>query len=74
VQFIGKTSVLCKFKIDKNRVLKKNEKKCKNRLKLSRKIQGSDMHPLKVVTITHKKSRQNRAIISWVYGWLANDK
>jgi hypothetical protein len=48
-QFIGKNEAVCKFKIDKNRVLKKNEKKCKNRLKLSPKIQGSDMYPLKVV-------------------------
>jgi hypothetical protein len=49
LQFIGKNAVVCKFKIDKNRLLKKSEKKCKNRLKLSPKIQGSDMHPLKVV-------------------------
>ncbi len=73
-QFIGKNAVVCKFKIDKNRLLKKNEKKCKNRLKLSPKIQGLDMHPLKVVTITHKTSKQNRAIISRVYGLLAKDK
>jgi hypothetical protein len=49
LQFIGKNAAVCKFKIDKNRLLKKNEKKRKNRLKLSPKIQGSDMHPLKVV-------------------------
>jgi hypothetical protein len=32
------------------------------------------MHPLKVVTITPKTGRQNRAIISWAYGWWAKDK
>jgi hypothetical protein len=74
VQFIGKNAAVCKFKIDKNRVLKKNEKKCKNRLKLSPKIQGYDMHPLKVVTITQKISRQKGAIISWFYGWWVKDK
>jgi hypothetical protein len=74
LQFIGKNAVVCKFKIDKNRLLKKSEKKCKNRLKLSPKIQGSDMHPLKVVTITQKTGRQNRAIISWAYGWWVKDK
>jgi hypothetical protein len=66
--------VVCKFKIDKNGLLKKNEKNTKNRLELSPKIQGLDMHPLKVVTITPKTGRQNRAIISWVYGWWAKDK
>jgi hypothetical protein len=73
-QFIGKNAGVCKFKIDKNGVLKKNEKKRKNRLELSPKIQGLDMHPLKVVTITPKTGRQNRVIISWAYGWWAKDK
>jgi hypothetical protein len=73
-QFIGKNAVVCKFKIDKNRLLKKNEKKCKNRLKLSPKIQGSDMHPLKVVTITQKTGKQKGAIISLVYGLWVKDK
>ena len=74
LQFIGKNAAVCKFKIDKNRLLKKNEKKCKNRLKLSPKIQGSDMHPLKVVTITQKTGRRNGAIISWAYVLLTKDK
>lgn len=73
-QFVGKNAVVRKFKIDKNAVLKKSEKKCKNRLKLSPKIQGSDMHPLKVVTITHKMGGENRAIISRAYGWWVKDK
>ena len=74
MQFIGKNAVVCKFKIDKNRLLKKNEKKCKNRLKLSPKIQVSDMHPLKVVTITQKTSRQKGAIIRCAYGLWVKDK
>jgi hypothetical protein len=74
VQFIGKNAVVCKFKIDKNRVLKKSEKKCKNRLKLSPKIQGADMHPLKVVTIAPKTGKQKGAIISCAYGLWVKDK
>jgi hypothetical protein len=74
LQFIGKNAVVCKFKIDKNRLLKKSKKKCKNRLKLLPKIQGLDIYPIKVVTITQKTSKQKGAIISWFYGLLAKDK